>query len=154
MGLDESLGLSFVQLSASAAFLRITRFYNERRRGPSAPAKQRSFRIQWELRHSAEEMTMGTRVVSEDDLRGMFGLPLAPDAYSCDHPHIRWAHACVSATGDSFEQVIGHSGYFLRADDFLNVPGPGIGKDGDPNISIEITVAMRDAVQNFMESRP
>lgn len=104
----------------------------------------------WEIRHSAHEITIGTRVVSEDDLRGMFGLPLPHDHCLLNSASMRWIHSIMADT--VFEQVIGRSGYFLRADDFLNIPCPGTGRDGDPNISIEIDVAMRDAVQEFLDN--
>lgn len=141
-----------VAISARAAFLHIMRDYREGRRGASSPAEQHSFCLHWEIHHRTDEITIGTRVVSEDDLRGMFGLALPRDAYLANHPHIQWALACVRTTGAAFEQVIGRPGQFLRADEFLVVPGPGIGRDGDPNISIEIDVPMRDAVRNFIEN--
>lgn len=152
MELDTVSGVSFVRISTSAAFLLIMRNYGERRRGPLSPTEQRSFSLQWEIRHSADEITIGTRVVPEDDLQGMFGLHLPHPDYMPDHARIQWAHACARTTGVAFEEIIGCPGKFLRADEYLNIPGPGTGCNGDPNISIEIDDRMRDAVRNFIEN--
>lgn len=158
LDVEKSVAGLRIVLSASAAFLHIMRDYCEGRRGPSSPAERKSFSIQWEIRHSAHEITIGTRVVSEDDLRGMFGLSLPhPRNAASEQTGVQWARERIHATDALYalyDQITGRPGYFLRADDFLNVPGPGIGKDGDPNISIEIDVAMREAVLALIEHNP
>ncbi|HWA64642.1 MAG TPA: hypothetical protein VG866_02240 [Candidatus Paceibacterota bacterium] len=41
-------------------------------------------------------------------------------------------------------------GKFIRYKEFLNIPGPGTGHDGDANISIEISDAIREAVEKLV----
>lgn len=42
-------------------------------------------------------------------------------------------------------------GKFFAVSNYLNIPMPGTGMNGDPNISIEITREIRDAVAQLME---
>lgn len=44
-------------------------------------------------------------------------------------------------------------GLFIRQGPYLNIPGPGTGKDGDPNISILVTKEIRRAVQRLLQWR-
>lgn len=40
--------------------------------------------------------------------------------------------------------------FFFRVGRFLNIPGPGIGHDGDPNISIELSDHLVEPVSQFV----
>lgn len=47
---------------------------------------------------------------------------------------------------DRFGGSAACQGCFIRFDKWLNIPGPGTGNDGDPNISIELDEEMAKAV--------
>ncbi len=40
---------------------------------------------------------------------------------------------------------------FIRWGNFLNIPCPGTGHDGDPNVSIYVTDEIREAVRKLLE---
>jgi hypothetical protein len=40
---------------------------------------------------------------------------------------------------------------FIRYEDFLNIPGPGTGNDGDPNVSILLSEEITAAVERLLE---
>ena len=42
-------------------------------------------------------------------------------------------------------------GRFIRWQNYLNIPCPGTGRDGDPNISIELTPEIKAAVQELLD---
>jgi len=42
--------------------------------------------------------------------------------------------------------VAARQGFFLRFDEYLNIPGPGCGMDGDPNISIYLEHEIKDEI--------
>lgn len=42
---------------------------------------------------------------------------------------------------------------FIRWETFLNIPGPGTGHQGDPNISIRITEEIQEAVKELLRKR-
>ena len=41
-------------------------------------------------------------------------------------------------------------GLFIRFEDYLNIPGPGTGHDGDPNVSILLDREIKKAVQQLL----
>lgn len=43
-------------------------------------------------------------------------------------------------------------GSFIRCGRWLNIPHPGTGSQGDPNISIFVSNEMRDAVEDYLSS--
>lgn len=42
-------------------------------------------------------------------------------------------------------------GKFLRWGPYLNIPGPGTGRNGDPNISVYVSNEIKQAVQSMLE---
>lgn len=48
--------------------------------------------------------------------------------------------------------TVGVQGKFLRSGRYLNIPCPGTGHDGDPNISVFVTDEIRDAVGAMLAS--
>ena len=86
-----------------------------------------------------DEVVRGRRLFSSEELAAAF---------------------CIAAnSGDHGQQLIdrygAHSaeqGLYIRWGNFLNIPCPGTGMDGDPNVSIFITDEIRDAVSNLLEA--
>ena len=95
--------------------------------------------VSWKITHHVayNETTHGRRHFDNDELGAAFGLNQKSD-YS-----ERWILDQYGA--DSAEQ-----GKYIRWKDFLNIPCPGTGHDGDPNISIEITEEIRTAVRTLI----
>ena len=78
----------------------------------------------------------GCRWFSDEHLAAAFGLT---------KPEKKSRRLLKRFGGDSVSQ-----GRFIRQGNCLNIPCPGTGKDGDPNVSIEICCKMRDAVQKLL----
>lgn len=81
-----------------------------------------------------EEKARGRRLFSSDDLAAAFGLTSTSGDYG------QWLIERYG--GQSAQQ-----GLYIRWQNYLNIPGPGTGHDGDPNISIKIEPPIREAVR-------
>jgi hypothetical protein len=44
-------------------------------------------------------------------------------------------------------------GLFIGKGPYLNIPGPGTGEDGDPNISVFVTEEVKEAIKQLLNSR-
>jgi len=128
----ESLDLNSKRLFIVASAASLTISFNPR-------AKTDRWVISWEIRHSRDESSHGTRVFSDADLASAFLSAKQVNNWS-DWVTKRYG-------GDSALQ-----GGFIRWQDYLNIPCPGTGHDGDPNISIEIDGKIRTAVQALLQS--
>lgn len=42
-------------------------------------------------------------------------------------------------------------GYYIRAGNYLNIPGPGTGRDGDPNVSILLDEDIQELLRGLLE---
>jgi hypothetical protein len=94
--------------------------------------------VTWLVRHSREEFDTGTRIFSDKDMKGAF----------LTDGQIEFGEMLITEHGGSSA----HQGHYLRFRKYLNIPGPGTGYDGDPNISIEVDEAIKSAVQQLLES--
>lgn len=54
---------------------------------------------------------------------------------------------------DNYGGDCANQGKYIRYKDFLNIPGPGTGHDGDPNISIHLDDEIKDAVQKLLNAK-
>lgn len=94
----------------------------------------------WGLTHfSGHDEVEGIIAIDNSDLRGIFGLENYVDSES------QWL---IERYGGSAAR----QGVFIRYKDFLNIPCPGTGNDGDPNISIKISKDMRNSVIRMLSS--
>ena len=96
------------------------------------PGKDKQWLVSYEIRHGAVDKTTGLFVFSSGELRTAFGL----------------------------SEESGYRGNFVQGKftarnkgriRYLNIPGPGTGKDGDSNISIHLDKKGRDAVQELLD---
>jgi hypothetical protein len=46
--------------------------------------------------------------------------------------------------------TVARQGIFIRWKEFLNIPSPGTGSDGDPNVSVFITDEIKEAIANSL----
>lgn len=95
------------------------------------------WRVSWHVQRSQSERVMGNVVFNKEDLKAAFGLSETSGVY-----------------GDRYLQIYGgdvaEQGKYIRWNTFLNIPCPGTGHDGDPNISIEIDDQMQNAVRQLL----
>lgn len=120
-----------VVISASAATLTIS--VKEVGRGDE-------WFVAWEVVQSQLAKTNGRVVMSCDELSAAFGI--------ADHSYRYGGWVIKRFGGDSANQ-----GQYLRYQDFLNIPCPGTGHDGDPNISVELDDEIKDAIRQLVRAR-
>jgi len=124
---DTPLSLS---ITGSAAQVKIFPFGNDR------PVK--NWLVVWKIRHGLAEVE-GSVVLKFEKLLAAFGLSEEFREYS------GWLveqFGCDSAC----------QGGFIRWKNFLNIPCPGTGNDGDPNVSIFISREIKDAVRKLLDN--
>ncbi len=100
----------------------------------------KGFLVKWEIRLSREEKVNGTIFFTPETLRAAFGLT---DEHSMMQSCL-WLireHGCD----------VGYQARFIRWKEYLNIPHPGTGHDGDPNISIEIYPKVQEAVTQLLD---
>jgi hypothetical protein len=112
-------------LSSSAALVRIM-------------AKESGYwMVRWGVRHSHTERTDGQVRFSSDDVHVAFGLAEMPSEPS-------------NFLFEEYDAHVARQGKFIRTQDHLNIPCPGTGHDGDPNVSIEITPELTKAIRQLL----
>jgi hypothetical protein len=84
-----------------------------------------------------QELTSGRRWFTTEDLRNAFGIANGSGKYG------KWLIDRYGA--DAAEQM-----KYIRWGNYLNIPCPGTGNDGDPNISIEIDDEIKSAVTRLI----
>ncbi len=92
--------------------------------------------VEWEVvQHVAyDEAARGRRQFDSDELAAAFGLNDKSGFFG------QWMI-------DQYGAHSAEQGKYIRWKHFLNIPCPGTGHDGDPNVSIHIDDTMRDAVR-------
>lgn len=89
-------------------------------------ASQKGWVVEYEIRHCPDSVTKGGVWMSENDLKTAFDL-----SDVCER---RFGQKVL----DTYGGDVAHQGMYIRYHEFLNIPGPGTGDDGDPNVSIYI----------------
>lgn len=54
-------------------------------------------------------------------------------------------------TIDRHGATVARQGIFIRWNEYLNIPGPGTGSDGDPNVSLEISGEIKEAIADLLK---
>lgn len=124
----EATGRDSLIISGSAAEVKISRL-------PDVTYGE--WLVEWEIIQSPHEKTSGNLIFSADELRAAFGLT----EQSGLHGH--WLIERYG--GDSAAQ-----GRYIRYKDYLNIPGPGTGHDGDPNVSIHLDGDIKEAILRLL----
>lgn len=109
-------------------------------RGP-----EKGWIIRWRITLSQREEFSGSIVVSMATLKSMFGLQL----------DIKEKNSLFSVPPwmvQSYGAENGRAGQFIRQGRFLNIPHPGTGHDGDPNVSILVDNTIQEAVLELVRS--
>jgi hypothetical protein len=95
--------------------------------------------VNWKVvQYQPYEVVRGCRKFSDDEIAAAFGLVDEVSGYS------EWLINRFG--GDSAEQ-----GKYIRWKTFLNIPCPGTGNDGDPNISIHLNDQIKFAVHQLLQ---
>lgn len=97
------------------------------------------WQIKWKIRHGTElfvEADHGTRHFSDFALEAAFGL-------------VNYTGAGEEHFAKRYDADCAIPGMFIRKGNFLNIPGPGTGKDGDPNVSVYLTDEVKDAIRDL-----
>jgi len=96
------------------------------------------WKVSWEVQFSKDSNVEGVILMTTDELRSAFALD------NKSGPFGEWLLERFG--GDSAEQ-----GRYIRYQGYLNIPGPGTGHDGDPNVSIFLDGEVEDAVYQLIE---
>lgn len=102
--------------------------------------------VEWRIRFSVSTGVEGSIWMPVEECKAAFGirddLPKSPKGSIDDH-FIRRFGATVAV-----------SGCFIRTGNFLNIPCPGIGMIGDPNVSVLLDDEITRAVGRMLEQAP
>lgn len=124
-----SKGNRLLVIAGSAASVRITR---------RASTVDEGWFVEWEVVQSQQVKVNGRVFFTSDDLRAAFGLSQGSGRFG------NWLIEQFGA--DSASQ-----GKYIRWRNYLNIPCPGTGHDGDPNVSIYIdNDEILDAVRQLL----
>lgn len=94
--------------------------------------------VEWKVVQAAgEEFSHGRVLMESEDLERAFGLSDEPGAFGIA---ILKNHGGTTA----------RQGTYIRYERFLNIPGPGTGHDGDPNVSIQLDEKIQNAIQKLV----
>ncbi|OGZ21141.1 MAG: hypothetical protein A2922_00305 [Candidatus Nealsonbacteria bacterium RIFCSPLOWO2_01_FULL_43_36] len=105
-----------------------------------AKGGHKSWLIDWRVTHYFPDIKVdGRTFMSNQELAGAFGLE---DYISQDS---EWL---IERFGGS----AAIQGKFIRWREYLNIPCPGTGHDGDPNVSIEIDHDIKKAVRDLLSA--
>lgn len=99
---------------------------------------QREWFVDWKVVQSQQEFSSGRTIYRERELSAAFEIDTNDVG---EFP----ADILDRFGGDSASQ-----GKYIRYKNFLNIPNPGTGHDGDPNVSIEIDGNMKLGVSRLL----
>lgn len=120
-------------ISGSAAKVRI-------RKASSVYPDAKGWFIDWEVIQSQpyKEGVRGRSRFNDDDLAAAFGLSESSGKFG------DWLI-------EQFGADAANQGKYIRWKNFLNIPCPGTGHDGDPNVSILLDEEIQNAVRQLLE---
>ncbi len=109
------------------------------RRASSVYPDAKGWFVDWEVVQCKpyEEGVRGRSQFNDGDLQAAFGLSKNSGKYG------QWLI-------DQFGADVADQGKYIRWRNFLNIPCPGTGHDGDPNVSIHLDEQIQDAVRRLL----
>ena len=96
-----------------------------------------SWTIEWKVRHGLGSSTSGIIYLHTEDIERAF------DQRNNNKETSQWLIEEYGGTDAS-------QGKFIRYRQYLNIPSPGTGHDGDPNISIELNDQIIESVKEII----
>ena len=130
-------------LSGSAAKVTVTKSSS------IDPEYQRHWMVNWNVIQSVpdKEGAQGGVLFSRGELAAAFMLTNDPEDSA-------FGNARYPSYGewvvDDFGGDSAAQGRFIRWGEFLNIPCPGTGHDGDPNVSVLVDEAMKEAIRSLL----
>jgi|SRR3989344_1448729 len=123
---ESSLPKDIIGISGSAAHVVI--------KGASAiRSLVKGWFVSWVVRHSFYESSEGQVWFDDKELASAFGIIEESGRFG------QWII-------DRYGGEVAEQGKFIRWKNYLNIPCPGTGHDGDPNVSIELDDEIKKAV--------
>lgn len=89
--------------------------------------------VDWRVEHSPHDYATGQTLMDLDTLKTAFGFNHTTTGYS------EWLIHRYGGTA-------AEQGHFIRWNQYLNIPGPGTGADGDPNVSLKLNDSIKKSV--------
>lgn len=90
------------------------------------------------ITQSPETNNTGQIWMDKEDLEAAFGMRSTCEAFGG-----QWL-------ADKYGADVAHQGKYIRYGNFLNIPSPGTGSDGDPNVSLHVDEKMREAIKDII----
>ena len=94
--------------------------------------------VDWRINHARGHVN-GHSELSDWDIEAAFGIPSKGDP-------CRYSGWLI----EQFGADVAGQGRYIRQGSFLNIPCPGTGHDGDPNVSIYLTEEIREAIRQLL----
>ena len=94
--------------------------------------------VTWKVIHGPDENSFGRIFMDDQCLAAAFGLDNTPIGS-------RWLI-------ERFGGTVARQGKFIRSKNYLNIPCPGTGHDGDPNVSVELNAEIISAVSELLSN--
>lgn len=95
--------------------------------------------VDWMIRYGQQDQMNGRIVLLTRDLLIAFDLEVPKEAEA------------DSVLTRRFDADVARQGRYIRTGPFLNIPGPGTGCDGDPNMSIYLEKSIRVAMDKLLQ---
>lgn len=95
------------------------------------------YQVIWHIAFSSNESVQGQICLTHSELKEAFDLSSTNEK---------------SVFAELLNADVGVQGHYIREGKWLNMPAPGNGFDGDPNISVFVTDDLQDAVRKLVES--
>lgn len=99
--------------------------------------RRTAWAVEWKIIQSQDEQTRGRAIFSNQELMAAFGATASMESHS------EWLIQNHGGT-------VASQGKFIRYQEWLNIPCPGTGHDGDPNVSIGLDGKIEKAVWNLV----
>ena len=106
-----------------------------------SPSEYGNWYLDWEIKHSIETQVNGRIQLDKEGIEAAFRLSNSKG---------RWGGVDLAKRFGADSAEYGH---YIRKEEYLNIPGPGIGFIGDPNISIHLDEDVKGAVADLLGTR-
>lgn len=93
--------------------------------------------VDYEINHSVFGKINGCIEMNTQDLKSAFGLSDESGEYG-------------DQIIERYGADVANQGIYIRYKNFLNIPGPGTGNDGDANISIHLDEEIKNAIKEIL----
>ncbi len=106
-------------------------------------SRRGDFEVQYHIEHCDGSHSAGNIIMDRADLARAFGL--------INGFGQGFSHGGAALREMGYELDAASQGKYVRLGDYLNIPHPGTGLVGDPNVSVEIKPEMKSAIQALLD---